>query len=249
MQVHDATMSIETRAPADSHQMPDEHRGGVDEHHDSRERRDERSDDGHAGRTQTRQVPVAPLGDLIGRTRYVVLLAVLSVLLLSMVMFVAGSAFAIMASWHSAVALSQGNTNGTELSIEILEIVTVMLKAVVFYLIGVGLYSLFIAPLNLTTALGLSTLTDLEIKIVSVIIVILGVTYLEHFIRWQEPVEILIYGVSLAIVVAALVFFQIHTHHAARADADKESHERAEAQHELFHEDHEQREVPPTAAK
>jgi uncharacterized membrane protein YqhA len=186
---------------------------------------------------------VAPLADLIGRTRFVVLLAVLSVLLLSIVMFVVGSAQALAGAWHATASLLQGNPAATELSVEILEIVTVMMKAVVFYLIGVGLYSLFIAPLNVTAALGISTLNDLELKIVSVIIVILGVTYLEHFIRWQEPFEILIYGFSLAVVVAALVFFQNHTHGAARADAEQDAGTRASAQHELFHEDHEQREV------
>jgi uncharacterized membrane protein YqhA len=186
---------------------------------------------------------IAPLADLIGRTRFVVLLAVLSVLLLSIVMFVIGSALALSGAWHAAMALSQGNPGGTELSIEILEIVTVMMKAVVFYLIGVGLYSLFIAPLNVTAALGLSSLNDLELKIVSVIVVILGVTYLEHFIRWQEPFEILIYGGSLAVVVAALVYFQNHSHHAARADAEHDAETRAAAQHDLFHEDHEQRHV------
>jgi uncharacterized membrane protein YqhA len=169
----------------------------------------------------------------------------LSVLVLSIVMFISGSVLAITASWHAGVAIIQGNTSGTELSIEVLEIVTTILKAVVFYLIGVGLYSLFIAPLNLTTALGLTTFNDLEIKIVSVIIVILGVTYLEHFIRWQEPVEILIYGVSLAIVVASLVLFQMHSHKSARVEVEHDARTRATAQRELFHEDHEQREVDP----
>jgi uncharacterized membrane protein YqhA len=150
---------------------------------------------------------------------------------------------------RAAGSVLRGDLAADSITVDLLEVVSVMLKAVVFYLIGVGLYSLFIAPLNLTAALGLSTLNDLELKIVSVIVVILGVTYLEHFIRWQEPVEILIYGGSLAVVVAALVYFQNHSHHSARADAEADARTRASAQRELFHEDHEQREVDPDEAE
>ena len=52
-----------------------------------------------------------------------------------------------------------------ELTVEFLEIVSLMLKAVVFYLIGVGLWSLFVAPLNITVSLGVRTLSDLEAKV------------------------------------------------------------------------------------
>ena len=44
--------------------------------------------------------------------------------------------------------------------------------------IGVGLYSLFIAPLNLTVSLGVETLSDLESKVLSVVVVIMAVTFL-----------------------------------------------------------------------
>jgi uncharacterized membrane protein YqhA len=197
------------------------------------------------GSRQGQPTPVAPLAGIIGRTRFVVLLAVVSVILLSIALFAVGAAIAIRGTWQAIMSIVSGDLEGTALSVEMLEIVTVILKAVVFYLIGVGLYSLFIAPLNLTTALGLSSLNDLEIKIVSVVIVILAVTYLEHFIRWQEPVEVLLYGFSLALVVAALVFFQMHSHASSRADQDRDIAARSEAQRQLFHQDQEQREVQP----
>jgi uncharacterized membrane protein YqhA len=209
---------------------------------DGQDRRPDRSD-ARLDRSDAVPTRIAPLADLIGRTRFVVLLAVLSVLLLSTVMFLIGSALALGGSWHAAVALSQGNAGGTELTVEVLEIVTVMMKAVVFYLIGIGLYSLFIAPLNLTAALGLTTLNDLELKVVSVVVVILAVTFLEHFIRWQEPVEIVLYGASLAPVVVALVLFQRHTHDSSRADTATDARTQVAAQRDLFHDDHEQRDV------
>ena len=120
-----------------------------------------------------------------------------------------------------------------------------MLKAVVFYIIGVGLYSLFIAPLNLTVALGVESLYDLESKIISVVIVILGITFLEHFITWTEPVETLIFGAALSLVVLSLVLFQRYTH---QAKEDQKMHNpdvQARAQRELFQEDQEEATAKP----
>ena len=99
--------------------------------------------------------PLAGFGRVIGRSRYVVLIAVVAVLLVSLTLFLLGTlnAFAVTGkAWNEALA--QGEFAPTDLLIEILSVIDVMLRAVVFYIIGVGLYSLFIAPLNLTSALG-----------------------------------------------------------------------------------------------
>lgn len=134
--------------------------------------------------------------EIIGRTRFVVLIAVIAVLLVSFSLFLQGTLLALHTIWDSwrdtftqGIASQQGR-----LAVEFLEIVSTMLKAVVFYLIGVGLYSLFITPLNLTSALGVESLADLEQKVVSVIIVILGVTFLEHFVRWDKPLDTLYFA-------------------------------------------------------
>lgn len=74
-----------------------------------------------------------------------------------------------------------------------------MLEAVVFFLIGVGLFSLFIAPLNLAVALGVETLNDLEERLISVVVAVLAVTFLQHFIRWEAPPDTLQFGAALAL--------------------------------------------------
>lgn len=187
--------------------------------------------------------PMAPFGHAIGRTRFVVLLAVGAVLLVSVALFVLGAILAALSVWHAFDAVLGGQMGSTDLTVEFLEIVSVMLKAVVFYIVGVGLYSLFVAPLNLTAALGVETLNDLETKVVSVIIVIMSVTFLEHFIRWEQPVETLLFGLTLALAVLALVAFQSHSHRVTESQKRHHPDTQARAQRELFHEDHEQRVV------
>lgn len=192
---------------------------------------------------------LAPFSRAIGRTRFVVLLAIIAVMLVAVSLFLLGTIQAVLGIWHAWSSVLQGalteesQAGTTQLTVEFLELVSVMLKAVVFYIIGVGLYSLFIAPLNLTVSLGVETLVDLESKVVSVVVVILGVTFLEHFIRWEKPTETLQFGAALALVVVALVLFQMYSH---RTKEDQKAHNpdvQARAKRNLFQEDREEHEI------
>ena len=139
--------------------------------------------------------------------------------------------------------MQRGDTGGTELVVETLAVIGVMLRAVVFYIIGVGLYSLFIAPLNLTVALGVESLIDLEEKVVSVVIVILAVTFLQHFIRWEQPFETLEFGLTMAGVVAALVLFQFNSLRAKEFANEHRPDRQAQAQKEMFQDKKEERDI------
>lgn len=187
--------------------------------------------------------PVAPFARAIGRTRFIVLVAVVAVLAVSVMLFAVGTLMAAKAVWHAGQAIASGGVDGSAITVEILEVVGMMLKAVVFYIVGVGLYSLFIAPLNLTAALGVESLNDLETKVVSVLIVIMSLTFLEHFLSWKDPQGTLQFGLALAAVVAALVFFQRYMHRAKEDQRANAPDVQARAQREMFHGDHEQREV------
>ncbi|GGR03104.1 YqhA family protein [Deinococcus ruber] len=188
--------------------------------------------------------PPTPFSRAIGQSRFIVLLAVISVLLVAIALFLLGVLQALSGIWDAVQAVASGHFAATSLTIQFLEIVSTMLKAVVFYIIGVGLYSLFIAPLNLTVSLGVETLNDLEDKIVSVVIVILAVTFLEHFVHWDEPLQTLEFGAALALVVGSLVFFQRYSHQAKEAQQDRAPAVTARARQQLFEEDTEQQSIP-----
>lgn len=189
-------------------------------------------------------VPFAALGQAIGHTRFVVLVAVAAVLLVAVSLFVLGTVQAVTTVWQAWAATLQGD-QAPHLSVEFLEIVSVMLEAVVFFLIGVGFYSLFIAPLNLAIALGVETLNDLEERVISVVVVVLAVTFLLHFIRWEKPLETLQFGAALALTVASLVLFQRYSQ---RAKEDQKAHKpdtQQRSKREMFHEHEEQHEIKP----
>lgn len=181
----------------------------------------------------------------IGHSRFIVLLAVAAVMLVAVSLFLLGTIQAVSGVWRAWREVLQGNLHSTELTIQFLEIVSVMLKAVVFYLIGVGLYSLFVSPLNITVSLGVETLTDLESKVVSVVIVILSITFLEHFVRWEEPLATIQFGAAMSLVIVALVLFQRYNH---QVKADLQSNNggvQAQAQREMFERDQEKARLRP----
>jgi uncharacterized membrane protein YqhA len=180
----------------------------------------------------------------IGRARMLVVVAVIAVLLAAFSLFLLGALLAgttMMEAWQRAFAL---DLDPNELTLRFLHVVTVMLKAVFFYLIGVGLYSLFISPLNVTVALGVETLNDLETKIVSVIIVIMGVDFLERFIERHESMELLQSAGALALAVSALVLFKIFTN--KEGQETRARRDQGDAQARMFAEQ-EERDVAGTS--
>ena len=183
------------------------------------------------------------IGRILGRSRYVVLIAVAAVMLIALSLFILGTVEAINAIWHAWERMFNGEMHAADLTVEFLEIVTVMMKAVVFYLIGVGLFSLFITPLNVTVALGVRTLTDLEEKVINVIVVILSVTFLQHFIQWRNPLETMYHGAALAMVVIALMLFQHFRQRAKELQKSESPNVQVKAQKEMFEEDVEEHHV------
>jgi uncharacterized membrane protein YqhA len=184
----------------------------------------------------------AGLGRMIGRTR--------SVLLLSMSLFLLGTVSAaqsIVRAWSGLV--NRGDSNETEIVVETLSVIGVILRAVVFYIIGVGLYSLFITPLNLTAALGMESLADLESKVISVVVVILAVKFLQQFVQWNQPVETMQYGLTMAAVIISLVFFQIGSRKGKESSKEQHHDTQKRAQKEMFEENKEEREIAPAEVK
>jgi uncharacterized membrane protein YqhA len=183
---------------------------------------------------------------LIGRSRLIVFVAVFAVLACAVSLFLLGGVLAAETVWSAWRDVIAGRIESTDLGVRFLEIVSVMLKAVFFYLIGVGLYSLFIAPLNVTVALGVETLNDLETKVISVIIVIMSVRFLERFIEGEGGLDLIYRAVALSAVTAALVFFKIFTHREGQEHKRQHPHIQAHAQREMFEREHERHEIRDT---
>ena len=95
------------------------------------------------------------------------------------------------------------------MSLAVIEIIDLFLIGSIAYIAAIGLYKLFIGgpDIQLPMRIKIETLTDLEDKIIGVIVAALAVSFLGHAAGGDEPAALLSYGGGIALVVAALAFF------------------------------------------
>lgn len=144
----------------------------------------------------------------INLSQYVVTLATISVVLVSVTLFVLTAVHSFMVMWRIWSSMGHAIVVTPEFFIDVLEIINGMLKAVIFFIIGIGYFSLFIQRLPICARIGITSLHDLELKVVSVVILIMAVKFLEQFVHWSDPIGTLLFGAALALVTAALLAFQ-----------------------------------------
>ena len=108
-------------------------------------------------------------------------------------------------------ALSTGTVsseNSKQLILSFIEVVDLFLLATVFYITALGLYELFIDErINVPHWLEIHSIDDLKTKLASVIVVVLSVLYLSQVVKWNGDPNILPFGVSISLVIAALTYF------------------------------------------
>ena len=182
---------------------------------------------------------------VLGSSRFVVLLAVAAILIVSVSLFLQATVLATTSVWKAWAGMTRGTTGVASLSVTFLELVHLLLAAVVFYLMGVGFYSLFIAPLNLAVALGVETLSDLEEKVISTVVAIMAVTFLEHFITWKEPMQTLQFGAAMALATIPLVAFQRSSQLGRQEQKQNNPDTQARAARDLFQHGAQEHEIRP----
>jgi uncharacterized membrane protein YqhA len=95
-----------------------------------------------------------------------------------------------------------------QLILACIEITDIFLLATVLYVIAIGLYELFIDDrVPLPAWLVITDIDDLKHKLVSVVIAVLGVTFLGKAISWHGQQNLQALGIATGVVIAALTYF------------------------------------------
>jgi len=142
------------------------------------------------------------------RGKYVILLAVVSTFLASVATFIWGTVRMItnVVSLIAGLITHEGGHSGVQMIASLDSI----LLAIVLYIFSVAIYELFFGKINVPDWLVIENLDGLKEKLASVIILILAVTFLEHLVDWKDAKETLMFGISIAAVLIALVFYMHH---------------------------------------
>jgi uncharacterized membrane protein YqhA len=149
---------------------------------------------------------------VFGLTRFLVVLGVLSSLILSAVIFIAGLIEALeivlelVTSMGHEAALKDAAVSAIQLTDHIL-------IAAALYIIAAGLYELFIARAhNLPSWLIIQTFEDLKYRLLGVSVAVMVVSFVAEVATWEGERNLMIIGLPVAAVVIAIGVFTYLSH-------------------------------------
>lgn len=150
------------------------------------------------------------VGRVLSASRCIAVVAEAGTLLASVALLVYGTLVVIDVAVDTAREGDVSAKTAKALSIEFLQLVDLFLLGTVLDFIAIGLYELFIDD-TLETPSWLHSVTpdDLKEKLVSVIVVLLGVTFLGSAVSGDRGRDLLYDGVAIAAVLLPLVALQV----------------------------------------
>jgi len=159
-------------------------------------------------------MPRHPVQALLNQARYLVLIAVAGLTVLSVATF----AWAIAKTVKLFGALLDGGWRGDVALVDLLGVIEMYLLAIVQLIVASWLYELFVGDLDVPNWLEVTSLDDLKKSIVDVLVVFLGVKGIEGLVEAERPLDALMLVGATAALIVALSLFRMVT---ARAKVDK----------------------------
>ena len=138
----------------------------------------------------------------IGASRLLVVFAVVGVLLQAVITF----GWAIASTVDFAIDLiSTDAWEDSDTIVDLLEALDLYLIGTVLVITAIGLWELFIGPVDLPKWLVIKTLSDLKKKIVEVVVLVIGIKFLQKLATGSDAIDVLWVGLGSAAVMAVLV--------------------------------------------
>lgn len=161
------------------------------------------------------------VGRILVSSRLSIMLAVVCSLLAAITLLVYGARETFVTIGHAITTNEVSSKEAKYLILSFIEIIDLFLLATVLYITGIGLYELFIDNrIKVPTWLAVNSIEDLKNKLASVVVVILGVVFLGQAVKWESGTEILPFGLSVALMIAALTYFLSEKHKNEKTKVD-----------------------------
>ena len=145
---------------------------------------------------------------ILPASRYLILIAILGSFVAATVLILFGGYNTIRLVIEAFSFLGGDPDAIKNVAVNFIGIVDVFLLGTIFYIIALGLYELFIDDqVKVPSWLEIHSLDDLKEKLIGVVIIVLGVFFLEKVVTWKDELDLLPLGASIALVIAALSYF------------------------------------------
>jgi uncharacterized membrane protein YqhA len=142
---------------------------------------------------------------VLASSRFFIAVAVVGAFLSSVVLLLAGVVAVGEVCWRAIRHPATDVEEAKHLAVDFIQLIDVFLLGTVLYIIALGLYELFVDPdLPMPSWLRIHDFDDLKDKLIGVIVVLLGVTFLGSAVTWQGGKDILYYGAAIGVVIVAL---------------------------------------------
>ncbi len=162
---------------------------------------------------------------ILSSSRYLIGFAVVGAFVAAVLLLVFGVVYEMRVILTTPIDELSGKSMKL-LVVSLIEIIDIFLLGTGFYLIALGLYELFIDEhLPMPDWLVINTFDDLKNKLMSIVIVVLGVAFLSQAVRWDGEQDLLGYGVAVGLVIAALTYFISVKNKKAASHAEKDEKE------------------------
>jgi uncharacterized membrane protein YqhA len=166
------------------------------------------------------------LGRILASSRFLILIAVLGSFIGAVTTIVFGAITTVLMSLHFFQTANYTMQGIKQVSVDFIELIDLFLLGTVLYIMAIGLYELFIDPdIPLPKWLHTESLDVLKEKLLGVIAVLLGVSFLGEVSEWEDANDILYLGLAIAAVIigfAVLLFTPIFNKHGKTSPKDGE---------------------------
>ena len=139
---------------------------------------------------------------LVGNLRYLVIVAVVGIAIQAIATF-SWAVWITIDFVYDLLTTSAWQQDDTV--VELLQVLDLYLIGTVLLITAIGFYELFISEVQLPDWLIIRTLSDLKTKIVEVIVLVIGIKFVEKLVMTKEPIDVLWYGLGSAAVMAVLI--------------------------------------------
>jgi uncharacterized membrane protein YqhA len=160
------------------------------------------------------------------RSRFFAAFAVIGAFLAAAALYIYGT-FVDGATIWETITRREVNVDGAKrLQVAFVELTDVFLLGTVLAIVSFGLYQLFLDPgLPVPDWLRIDDLDQLTMKVMEVVGLLLGVTFLAFAVEFRLQATVLEFGIAIAAVILALCALLIVSH---RVRGDIESHREAQ---------------------
>ena len=159
------------------------------------------------------------LGMIVGSSRFGVLLAIFGLGLAATLLLVYSTLVVFKTIWDTITSSHVDFDHAKHLSVIFIELTDLFLLGTVLYIIGIGLYELFIdSTLPLPKWLRINTIEELKSKLVGVIVVLLSVSFFADVVEGNAGDNLLDLGIATGVVILALGVYSYLSAHSEHAE-------------------------------